>query len=337
MDFVTLGSTGITVNKNGFGALPIQRVSDDESTRLLRKAYDNGITFIDTARGYTTSEGKIALALSDVRDKVVIATKAMASDTKSLNEQLETSLKLLKTDYIDVYQLHNPPFVPKPGDDSGLYDALLDVKKSGKIKHIGITNHKLKLAEEAAESGLYEIIQFPVSYLSTPEELDFVRLCAGKNIGVLAMKAMSGGLITNSAAAYAFLMQFENVLPIWGVQAMKELDEFISYQATPPALNKEIKQAIEHDKAELSGEFCRGCAYCMPCPVDINISISARMSLLMKRAPKSFYFAPDWQESMKRIDNCIECGHCNANCPYGLNPPELMREAWEDYRVLLED
>jgi len=335
MDFVTLGSTGITVNKNGFGALPIQRITDDEAVFLLKKAYNNGITFFDTARGYSDSEKKINLALSGVRDKIIIATKAPAVNVETFWENLKISLNNLGTDYIDIYQFHNPSFCPKPNDETGLYNAMLEAKAKGIINHIGITYHRLDLAIEAAESGLYETIQYPVSYLSTADEIDFVRICKEKNVGILAMKALSGGLITNTAAAYAFLMQLDNVIPIWGIQREYELDEFLSYQNTSPELDAEAKQLIEKDINELGGDFCRGCGYCLPCPVNITISMSARMSLFIKRAPPSFYMAEDLKASMLRIKDCTNCGHCKKNCPYNLDVPKLLRECWADYQKLI--
>jgi len=335
MDKVTLGSTGIVVNKNGFGGLPIQRIGDSEAVALLRKAYQGGINFFDTARGYSDSEKKIGMALGGERSNICIATKTSAAAPDTFREQLETSLSMLGTGYIDIYQFHNPPKCPKPGDGSGLYEAMLEAKAEGKIRHIGITCHRFDIAREAAESGLYETIQYPLSYLSSPEELDFVKSCGGKNIGVIAMKALSGGLITDSTASYAFFAQFDHVIPIWGIQHESELDEFIACYNAPPSLDERAKRAIERDKAELSGEFCRGCGYCMPCPVNINISISARMSQLMKRSPESFYLMDEWKESMKRIGECINCGHCTDNCPYGLDAPKLMRDSWAEYKKLL--
>jgi predicted aldo/keto reductase-like oxidoreductase len=338
MDYVTLGSTGITVNKNGFGALPIQRISNSEAGYLLVKAYNNGITFFDTARDYTDSEQKICDALTGaagIRNEIFIATKTSAKDADVFREQLETSLNTLKTDFIDIYQLHNPPFCPKPGDKSGLYDAMLEAKAQGKIKHIGLTNHRLEIANEAAQSGLYEIIQYPISYLSTPEELDLVQLCADNYIGVIAMKALSGGLITDTAAAYAFLMQFENVIPIWGIQRESELDEFISYQNVTPELDDTAMSAIERDLEELGGDFCRGCGYCLPCPAEIYIPIAARMSVLMKRAHESFFFSDLAREAMSRVKNCINCGNCKERCPYSLDAPRLMRESLAEFSKLL--
>jgi predicted aldo/keto reductase-like oxidoreductase len=334
LDYVTLGQTGITVNKNGFGALPIQRISESEAVFLLEKAYRSGITFYDTARDYTDSERKINLALSGVRDEIFIATKTSAKDAHTFWEQLETSLNALKTDRIDIHQFHNPPFCPRPGDDSGLYDAMLEAKAQGKVRHIGFTNHRLDIAREAAESGLYETIQYPISYLSASEELDLVRICAKKNIGVIAMKALSGGLITDSAAAYAYFLQFDNVIPIWGIQLESELDEFISYQDATPTLDDNANQVIARDTAELGGDFCRGCGYCLPCPAKINIPISARMSVLMKRAHVSFYFSDAAQKSMKRVADCTNCGHCKERCPYGLDVPKLVRENLIEFQKL---
>jgi aryl-alcohol dehydrogenase-like predicted oxidoreductase len=332
MEQIVLGRTGIRVNRNGFGALPIQRLSRNEASGLLRKAYQCGITFFDTARFYTDSEEKIGYALHDVRDNIYLATKTMATGVDDLKNQLRTSLEMMKTDHVDIYQFHNPPFCPKPGDGSGLYEAMLYAKEKGVIRHIGITNHRLAVAIEAAESGLYDTIQFPFSYLATEKEIGLVNLCRIKGIGFIAMKALSGGLITNSAAAFAYVAQFDNVLPIWGVQREKELDEFIGYNDNPPILNQELKAQIERDRISLGKEFCRGCGYCLPCPAGIEIPNAARMSLLIRRAPVSVYLNDEWKEKMKKIDGCINCNHCRTHCPYGLDTPGLLRENWGDYK-----
>ena len=167
MQTVTLGKTGITVNKNGFGALPIQRISTEDAVYLARKAYEAGITFFDTARFYTDSEEKLGEAFDGMREKVYLATKTAAANAKEFWEQLETSLRNLRTDYVDLYQFHNPSFCPKPGDGTGLYEAMLEAKAQGKVRHIGITNHRLSVAEEAIASGLYETLQFPFCYLAS--------------------------------------------------------------------------------------------------------------------------------------------------------------------------
>ncbi len=335
MKYVTLGRTNIRVCKNGFGALPIQRITSDEAEHLLRKAYEHGINFFDTAHIYSDSEEKIGRALSSVREQIFISTKTTALYAKDFWADLETSLSRLKTDYIDILQFHNPPFCPKPGEENGLYDAILQAKQQGKIRFIGFTNHRLLVAKEAIESGLYDTLQFPFSYLAGEQELSLVKLCRENQVGFIAMKALSGGLITNSAAAYAYINQFDNVLPIWGVQRERELDEFLSYQTNPPTLTKELQEVIARDRQELAGEFCRGCGYCLPCPAQIDIPTCARMSLLLRRAPAAPYLTPQWQEKMSHIDQCIHCHHCENHCPYSLNTPDLLKRNYEDYKTFL--
>ncbi|MGN1376987.1 MAG: aldo/keto reductase [Dorea sp.] len=335
MDYVTLGRTGIVVNKNGFGALPIQRIDREEAANILNKAYDQGVRLFDTARKYTDSEEKLGYALSSVRDQIYITTKTDAKDAESFWKDLEESLRRLKTDYIDIYQFHNPPFCPKPGGKDGLYDAMLEAKRQGKIRYIGITNHRLSVAREAIESGLYDTLQFPFSYLSTQKEMELVEKCRKENIGFLAMKALAGGLINCSEMAYAFMNQFDHVLPIWGIQRECELDEFVSYQDNPPRIEGEIAERIEKDKRELQGEFCRGCGYCMPCPAGIEINNCARMSLLLRRSPSAAHLNEKTQEKMRKIEDCMECGQCRSKCPYGLNTPELLKKNYIDYQEIL--
>jgi len=335
MQTVRLGKTEIVTNKNGFGALPIQRISDEAAVHLLRKAYDHGVTYFDTARMYTDSEKKLGLAFEGIRDKIWIATKTGSYSVDDFWDHLKTSLDNLKTDYIDVYQFHNPSFCPKPGDGSGLYEAMLEAKEKGMIRHIGITNHRLSVAHEAIDSGLYETLQFPFSYLATEKELELVEKCKAADMGFVAMKALAGGLMVNSAAAYAFQAQYENVLPIWGVQRESELDEFLSYIDNPPAMNDELAAVIEHDRKELLGEFCRGCGYCMPCPAGIEINNCARMSLMIRRAPEAAQKTPAMQAKMMKIKECLNCGKCKSKCPYGLDTPELLKRNLKDYEEIL--
>ena len=334
-NLVTLGSTGITVEKNSFGALPIQRISKEAAIGLLRKAYAAGVTFYDTARYYTDSEEKVGAAFEGMRDKIYIATKTGATTAEGFWKELHTSLEKLKTDYIDIYQFHNPAFCPKPGDGTGLYEAMLEAKDKGMIRHIGITNHRLNVAHEAIDSGMYETLQFPFCYLATDKDLELVQDCKKAGMGFIAMKALSGGLINNSAAAYAYLAQFDNVLPIWGVQRESELDEFLSYIDNPPALTPELQAVIDHDREELLGEFCRGCGYCMPCPAGIEINNCARMSLMIRRAPSAAQLTDEMQAKMRKIEDCLHCGRCKSKCPYGLDTPALLEKNYKDYCEIL--
>ncbi len=332
---VRLGSTGITVNKNGFGALPIQRVSMEEAIRLLHRAFDGGIRFYDTARLYTDSEEKLGQAFPDRRSRIFLASKTGAVTAEGFWKDLETTLKNLKTDYLDIYQFHNPAFCPKPGDESGLYDAALEARKKGMILHIGITNHRLNVAQEAIDSGLYETLQFPFCYLSGEPELKLLEGCKKQDMGFLSMKALSGGLITNAAAAFAFQAQFPETLPLWGIQREEELEQFLSFVNNPPSMNEELSAVIEKDRKELLGEFCRGCGYCMPCPAGIEINNCARMSLLLRRAPSAGYLTPQWQEKMQKIEECKHCDSCKKKCPYGLDTPKLLKKNYEDYKEIL--
>jgi len=328
-----LGKTNLEVNKNGFGALPIQRRNYAESIEILKTAYDNGIDFYDTARFYTDSESKLGCAFEDVRENIYIASKTGMESVEEFWRDLETSLKELKTDYLDLYQFHNISFCPKEEDD--LYKAMIKAKQEGKINHIGITTHKITIAHEALDSGLYETLQYPFSYLSGAEELQLVEKCRQLDVGFIAMKAMGGGLLKQSKTSYAYINQFDNVLPIWGIQRLSELEEFLSYP-NDLLLDDETKKIIENDKKELGDNFCRGCGYCMPCPEDINISLCARMSLWIRRFPTEPNLDEKTQEIMKKTLDCIECYECVDNCPYELDIPELLKENYDDYMDVLE-
>ncbi|MBS5449925.1 MAG: aldo/keto reductase [Coriobacteriia bacterium] len=336
MKQITLGGTGIVTPQNAFGALPIQRVTTDEAVHLLRRAFDGGMTFFDTARAYSNSEERVGLAFEGMRDQVTIATKSMAQTPEALAEDLETSLRLLRTDHVDLYQFHCVNQVWRPGDGTGMYEAMEEFKRQGKIGHICVTAHKIGVAEDLVESGLYETLQYPLSYLASDREIALVRRCAEKNVGFIAMKGLAGGLLSNSRACMAFMSQFDNVVPIWGVQKEQELDEWLSYMGdATPTMDEEMAAFIEAERAELTGNFCRGCGYCMPCPQGITINQCARMSLMLRRAPSQGWLSEHWQQEMAKIEGCTNCGRCRRHCPYELNIPELLKANLADYRSVL--
>lgn len=332
---ITLGRTGIITDRNGFGALPIQRRDMETAVKILRMAYEGGFIFFDTARSYSDSEEKLGQAFEKIRDKIFIATKTAADTPETFWADLDKSLSLLKTDYIDIYQFHNPAVCYKPGDGTDMYECMLEAKKQGKIRFIGITNHRPNVANESVESGLYDTLQFPFCYLASQEDVELVEKCERANIGFIAMKGLSGGLITNSAAAYAFMTQYNDVLPIWGIQHKSELEEFLQYFENPPVLTEEMLALIEKERQELTGNFCRACGYCMPCPVGIQISNAARMAQLIRRSPYAKLLTPSVQEMMNNIENCIECGQCISKCPYELDVPSLLKINLKDYREIL--
>lgn len=330
---VRLGRTGLMVTKTSFGALPIQRVSFDEAAKLLRAAYEAGINFFDTANSYTDSEEKIGYALSDVRDKIIIATKSAYTtpgNADMVKRNLELSLRRMKTDYIDILQFHNPSFCPA-GDDPA-YQYLVEMKRQGVVRHIGITNHRLFVAHEAIDSGLYETLQFPFSVLATEKDTQVVEKCAQADVGFICMKAMSGGLIREPRATFAFLQRYPHVVPIYGVQRMSELEEWLELDAHPPVWDDALEASVQKERRELSGDFCRSCGYCLPCPQNIPIPNAARIQFLMTRSPYKPYLTKEWREGMDRIDSCIHCDHCKNHCPFGLDTPALLvsQKAWYD-------
>lgn len=337
MQKILFGSTGIEIEKNGFGCLPIQRISEAEAVKLLRRAYDGGIRFFDTARAYSNSEEKVGAAFAGMRESIVLATKTGAQTAEEFWRDLETSLRMLRTDYIDIYQFHNPAFCPKPGGEDGLYDAALEAKKQGKIRHISITNHRLAVAHEAIDSGLYASLQFPFSYLSGAQEQELVEKCRSNGMGFIAMKGMAGGLLRDGLTAAAWMETQRDVVPIWGVQRESELEQFLQCVREGAELTEERLATIAHDRRELGGEFCRGCGYCMPCPAEIEINQCARISLLLRRSPAEDWLTEEWQEKMHRIEQCKNCGHCASKCPYGLDTPALLRANYEDYWNVLKE
>ena len=330
----TLGKTGITVPKNAFGALPIQRVSTEDAVYLLRKAYDGGMRFFDTARAYTDSEVKVGEAFDGMRDQVYIASKTHATTPEKFWEELETTLRNLRTDHLDLYQLHCVEQCYRPGDGTGMYECLLEAKKQGKTQHIGITTHRIGVAEEIVESGLYETLQYPFSYLATERDIALVEATEKAGMGFIAMKGLSGGLLTNSAACMAFMDAYP-VLPIWGIQRESELDEWLSFFEKDPSMTPELQAVIDRDRAELLGDFCRGCGYCAPCTVGISIRDCARMSQMIRRAPSEGWLSEHWQAEMRKVENCIECGVCMTRCPYKLSIPQLLKKNLEDYDSIL--
>lgn len=332
MQTTTLGRTGLTVSRTAFGCLPVQRASKSDAITLLQQAYHGGITFFDTARAYSDSEEKIGMALSDVRKEIVISTKTTAQTVTKFWEDLHTSLAKMKTDYIDIYQFHTPPFVPMPDGQDGLYAAALEAKAKGMIRHIGITQHSLALAQEAVRTGLYETMQFPFNHLASDEEILLVETCKKENVGFICMKALSGGLITDATIPFTFIRQYTNAVPIWGFQHAWELEQLLSLEENPPALDDAIKTRIAEDRKALVGSFCRSCGYCLPCPAGIPIHNANRMKQLLTRMPPAQWLTEEYQAAMARIEQCTKCGLCEKRCPYGLKPYENLPDHLAFYR-----
>lgn len=326
-----LGKTGLTVTRPAMGCLPIQRCSEDEAVSILQKAYEGGIRYYDTANAYTDSEKKIGLALSDVRESIVISTKSAGTDKNTVLSHIENSLKMMKTDYIDLFQFHQVQSVPDPDDPEGAYAGALEAKRRGWIRHIGFTSHRVDVAEQCIASGNFETCQFPFSYISGERDLALADKCREAGMGFIAMKGLAGGLLTNARACHAFMNCYDNVVPIWGIQKPEELEEWLAVAKEDPVLDDELNSVIRKDREELAGTFCRSCGYCMPCTVGIEIRNCARMNMLLRRSPWQQYMTDEWYAKMQKINDCINCRKCVSKCPYGLDQPSLLKYMLKDY------
>ena len=331
MEKIRLGKTDLMVTKASFGAMPIQRISREDAVKLVRRAYEAGINYFDTANAYTDSEEKLGEALRDVRQNVVISTKSAGKDKKTVQAHIEQSLRSLRTDYIDLFQFHNPAELPDINDPDGPFAAALEAKEKGYIRHIGITNHRLKVAHAAIDSGNFETLQFPFCYLATEKDLELVELCRQHDMGFIAMKGLSGGLLNNAEACYAFMRQHPTVVPIWGIQHEWELDQWLDLVKRDPHLTPELQAVIDHDRKELAGDFCRSCGYCLPCTVGIDIPQAARMAQLLRRSPYQPYMSDEWHAKMHKIEECVHCDACKSRCPYGLDTPALLERQLKEY------
>lgn len=337
MKKIRLGKTGLMVTKTAMGCLPVQRCDEDYAVRLLRAAYEGGVNYFDTANGYTDSERKIGLALSDVRENIVISTKSMARDREGVLAHIENSLRQLRTDYVDLLLLHNVPELPDPNDPEGAYAGALEAKQRGWIGHIGLSTHRVFVAEDSIASGFFEALQFPFSYISDQRDLALAGKCREADMGYIAMKGLAGGLLTNTRACSAFMNQYDNVVPIWGIQRLEELEQWLAVGEEDVQMDDELRAFIEKERAALSGSFCRSCGYCMPCTVGIHIRDCARMDMLLRRSPWKQYFSPEWRERMEKINDCVECGQCSSRCPYQLDTPNILKRMLKDYNEFYEE
>ena len=333
---IRLGKTELMVTSTAMGCLPVQRCDEDYAVRLLRAAYEGGINYFDTANAYTDSEKKIGLALSDVRDQIIISTKSAARDKAGVLAHIENSLRMMKTDYIDLFQFHQVTEVPDPNDPNGAYAGALEAKEKGWIRHIGVTSHRVNIAEDCIASGLFETLQFPFSYISSERDLALAQKCKEADMGYIAMKGLAGGMLNNARACHAFMKSHDNVVPIWGIQKLEELEQWLALAEEDPDLDEELSAFIRQERQELSGSFCRSCGYCMPCPAGIEIFNCARMNMLLRRSPWQQYMTDVWREKMEKINDCIGCHSCSSRCPYQLDTPNLLKYMLKDYREFYE-
>ena len=322
------------VSRISMGCIPIQMISETDAVKLLHRAYDYGVNFYDTAHIYTDSEAKLGAAFAGPkRNDTFIATKAQSTTYDQTIEQLNESLRRLKTDYIDLYQWHNPEKnFENFQNDHGPFQAMQDAQKAGKIRFIGLTHHGLQRAHFAIATGLFDTLQFPLSLMSTPEEIAISFRAAELDLGVIAMKGMCGGLLEDGKLAFTFLNQHRHIVPIWGLKKAKELDEFVELSKHPEPFTVEMQKQADRLKQEYGNDFCRCCGYCLPCPQGIPITLATRITTMVKRgAMLNVLFTSDYYDNMKKVDGCTHCGTCSSRCPYHLNVPRLIKEQQAAY------
>ena len=333
MEYITLGKTGLRVSKMGFGGIPIQRVTAEEAKALLEAVEAAGVNYIDTARGYTVSEELIGQAIKGRRDKFVLATKSMARDREAMAKDIETSLGNLRTDYIDLYQIHNPSVqqleqVCAPG---GALEALLEAKEAGRIGHLGLTAHSLEVFQRALELDWVETVMFPYNIVEN-QGADLMEQAAEKNVGFIGMKPLAGGAIEDAALALRYIAANPHVsVVIPGMYAPGEVAQNAAAVADAAPLSQEEQDRMEQIRKELGTSFCRRCNYCAPCTVGISIPNAFLFHGYLSR-----YGLADWARSRyeampAKAGDCVECGACEERCPYQLPIREMLKKTAADF------
>ena len=327
MQMVRLGRTNLIVSEVGFGAIPIIRLDRQAAVRVLWHAYERGITFYDTANAYRDSEEKLGLAFAGMRDKVVLASKTLRRDGAGVEEHLEHSLRMLKTDHLDLYQLHQVAqdkdweALNAPG---GGLEAALRAREAGKIRYLGVTSHSLPMALKLVETGLFATVQFPFNFIEDGAAETLLPAARAAGMGFIVMKPFGGGAIDNAAAAFKFLRQHEGIVPIPGFEATAQIDEVLSFYRNPNAVTADDLAVMERYRAELGKRFCRRCEYCQPCPQGVMITPAMGYRIVVNRmSPKvatEFCKAP-----MESVARCNDCKTCIARCPYDLPIPEILK------------
>lgn len=325
-----LGKTDILASVIGFGGIPIQRLSFNDAERVLKHAYEHGINFFDTARAYTDSEEKMGQALRDVRDRIILASKALSRDADGMRKELETSLRNLKTDMIDLYQIHSLSFmheleqVLKPG---GAYEALLKAKEEGKVRWIGVTGHSRPVLQKAVYTGNFDTIQLPFNPIEDEWAEDVIPAAKEAGMGTIGMKPLAGGALRNTSTSIRFSLTRGIDISIPGMDSVEQVDANIAAGEELKELSREELEKLEDEKKTWEGEFCRRCAYCMPCPQGLNIPF-----LLLIEAYYTRYDLKDWALARlnsleKKFSDCTACEECLERCPYNLPIPEIMARA----------
>jgi len=331
MNYIELGETGLKVSEVGFGCIPIIRLSMEDAAVVLRHAFERGITFYDTANLYRDSEEKIGQALSPFRDRIVLATKTTRRDARGFRDNLEKSLRLLKTDYIDLYQFHqvaNYSEWNKILEEGGAWEEAQKAKAEGKIRFLGVTSHNLQMAIRLIETDLFSTIQIPFNFLETEAKDKLRPLALKKGIGVIAMKPFAGGVIDQASLAFKYLRQYPDLLPIPGFDSVSSVDEIISIYQKPNIVSRQDIQAMNKCRLELGKNFCRRCEYCLPCPNGVLITPAMSYPVVTIRMTEEIA-TQFLKNPMESVLKCDECGKCVEKCPYELPIPEILQRHYD--------
>ena len=337
-----LGRTGLRVNAIGFGGIPIQRVSEEKAIRVVRRCYELGINYFDTARGYTTSEERIGKALQGVRDEVILATKSHARTKKELLENLEMSLANLRTDHIDVYQLHNVSSEEAWGkitSPDGALEGLYEARDAGRAKHIGVTSHSPELLTKIVEEEIFETAMIPFNYLATEPEKRLLPLCRRKGVGTVTMKPFGGGAFSDANTALKYVLANKAVdIVIPGMMSEAEVEENVRVGGEDLALTDLELKVIEGDRVRLGNQFCRSCDYCQPCPQGIPISFVLRAEAgMLRRMGWTEGIIRQTREAEPKVATCLKCGICESRCPYKLPIKELLPQKMSSLMKRLDE
>jgi uncharacterized protein len=333
MRYVPFGKTGLTVSELGFGGIPLIRLNKDSAVNVLRRAHDHGITIYDTANMYLDSEEKIGMAFLGLRDKVIIASKSIRRDAAGMTEHVEKSLRRLKTDYIDLYQLHQ---VAREADwkaimaPGGAMEALLQARDKGKIRHIGVTSHSLEMALKLVKTDLFSSIQFPFNFIEIAAKDELHGVARERGIGILAMKPFAGGMIDNADIAFKFLRQHPGVIPIPGFDSVEAVDQVTSFYKRENLITPSDVHLMDRYRAELGKQFCRRCEYCQPCPNEVMITQAMGYRVIANRMSPGV--AVEFSRlSMESVLKCDACGACVEKCPYDLPIPDMLKSFYDLY------
>ena len=333
MEYRTLGKTGLKVSRMGFGGIPIQKIDEEGTRRLLQEMAEKGINYIDSARGYTVSEQYIGYGLQGIRDKFILATKSMSRTKDAMAADIETSLKNFRTDYIDLYQVHNPSMeqLDQVIEKGGALEALMEAKAAGKIGHIGLTAHSTAVFERALELDWVETIMFPYNIVEQ-QGAELIHRCTEKNIGFIDMKPLAGGAIEDGTLALRYVCSNPDVtVVIPGMAERSELEENMAACSNEAPLTEEELAKMEAVRKQLGTDFCRRCNYCAPCSVGINIPSVFLFAGYLQRYDLGDWARDRYSTLKVKASACIECGKCEPRCPYHLPIREKLKQCARDF------